>query len=291
LADLETQLDELSGQVESFETSTGDQLALLESQATKSKRQWLVAEAEYLASVANVRLQLAGDLGTSIAALRAADQRLKEHGSPALFSIRQQMATEISALQGTAMPDVVGLSSRILSLENSVSQLEVSDPHTGVAQAPGIGLDGPQPVPEDWEKALKSAWDNLSKLVVVRRNDQPIAAMMTPEQVDSIQKNLALKLETARLALIHQDPELYTSSLEMVEKWLQDYFDESQAKVNAALKEVQDLKGQRVKAELPDISGSLTALRELPMMQPNVELPEPQVDAPAEAPASAAESH
>lgn len=278
---LEQNISGLSEQMQAYSEATDTQLDLLEKQVGKSKRQWLIVEAEYLASVANVRLQLAGDVSTSIAALRAADQRLKDNGSPALYAIRKQIAKEIGILQSTALPDVVGISSRILSLESRVGALKVSDPHTGVAQAPGVGGDGVQPVPEDWEMALKSAWDNFSKMVVVRRNDKPISAMMTPEQVDVIQKNLALKLETARLALVHQDETLYQASLDIVAQWLTDYFDETQHEVSAALAEIKALKKEKIIPVLPDISGSLMALRDLPVLQMSGEpvvAPEPAVE-------------
>ena len=268
--DIEQMAQDLAGlseQMQAYSEATDSQLELLEQQTSKSKRQWLIVEAEYLASVANVRLQLAGDVNTAMAALRAADQRLKENGNPALFAIRKQIAREIGSLQSADLPDVVGLSSRILSLESRVGALEVTDPHTGVAQAPGIGADGTPAAPEDWEQALKSAWDNFSKMVVVRRNDKPISAMMTPEQVDVIQKNLALKLETARLALVHQDEALYRASLDIVAQWLGDYFDQSKQAVSAALTEVKALRDASIVPELPDISGSLNALRELPLLQ------------------------
>ncbi|MGB1701749.1 MAG: uroporphyrinogen-III C-methyltransferase, partial [Cycloclasticus sp.] len=71
----------------------------------------------------------------------------------------------------------------------------------------------PSPIPESIEQTLNDAWENFSKLIVVRRSDKPMAALMTPERIELIRKNLALKLEAARLALINQHQTLFTESI------------------------------------------------------------------------------
>ena len=57
----------------------------IQRQLGKTRGDWLIADAEYLLSVANQRLHLTGDVKTTIEALEAADQRLRESGDAAVF--------------------------------------------------------------------------------------------------------------------------------------------------------------------------------------------------------------
>ena len=263
---INTHVSDLSTQMAQFQQSSDEKITLLQKQVGKNRRQWLIAEAEYLVSVANTRLQLAGDLDTAIIALQAADQRLKENGDPLTFAVREQLAKEINTLKSTTLPDTVGLSSQILALESAVSTMGVSEPHAGTAQAPEIGKGDASPVPENIKETLNDAWENFSKLIVVRRSDRPMAALMTPERVELIRKNLALKLESARLALINQHQTLYTSSIAISKTWLTYYFDINNPAVKTAIEQLNQLEKTVIKAEFPSIALSLKMLRDLPLL-------------------------
>ena len=257
---------DLSKQLSELQQSSSEKISLLQKQVGKNRRQWLIAEAEYLTSIANTRLQLVGDVDAAIIALQAADQRLKENGDPMTFAVRKQLAKEINILKGTELPDTVGISSQILALEDAVSNMGVSKPHAGTAQATQIGKAAPSPLPENIQETLNEAWENFSKLIVVRRHDKPMAALMTPERVELIRKNLALKLESARLALINQNQALYTASIAISIKWLGDYFDANKPSVKTAIEQLNELKNTAIKVELPSIALSLKMLRDLPIL-------------------------
>jgi len=256
----------LSAQLQDLQQSSTEKFDLLKKQVGKNRRQWLIAEAEYLSSLANTRLQLAGDVNTAIIALQSADQRLKENGDPVTFAVREQLAKEINLLKSTDIPDTVGISSQLIALESAVAKMGVSEPYAGTAQAPEIGKGEPSPIPENIQQTLNDAWSNFSKLVVVRRSDKPIAALMTPEQVELIRKNLALKLEAARLALINKDETLYVASIDISINWLSDYFDANKSTVKAAIEQLSTLKNTPIKAQLPSIALSLKMLRDLPLL-------------------------
>jgi len=260
------QLSALTTQLKALQRESNEQINLLQKQVGKNKRQWLIAEAEYLTRLANTRLRLVGDVDTAIIALQAADQRLKENGDPSTFTVREQLAKEIHALNSVTLPDIVGISSQLLALESALSHLPISDPHAGRAQAAEIGKGEQSPMPENIQQTLNDAWQNFSKLIVVRRHDKPLAAMMTPEQVELIRKNLALKLEAARLALIRGDEALYTASIDISIQWLSAYFDNDQPSVKSALDQLNRLKNTAITVSLPTIDTSLKLLRDIPLM-------------------------
>ena len=83
----------------------------------------------------------------------------------------RQIAREVAALKRVELPDVVGISSRLLILEESVSQMEITEPHAGKAQAPEIGGGDTSPIPEKYSAnvtgCMRQTLANLWLFVVV----------------------------------------------------------------------------------------------------------------------------
>ena len=88
----------------------------------------MIADAEYLLMVANERLHLVADVKTSLLALEAADQRLRESGDPGVFKVRDALAKEINILKKSEAPDIVGLSSRLRAVEDLVYDMPLRLP-------------------------------------------------------------------------------------------------------------------------------------------------------------------
>jgi len=261
---LRENLTTLTEQFNRTQLVSNDKVARIEKQMSKHKRQWLIAEAQYLVNLANIRLQLVGDVDTAIVALQAADTRLKQNGDPLTFKIRDQLAKEISNLKNTLRPDLVGISAQLIALESLVGHMHVNTPHAGTAQATHIGTSSS--VPKNIQETIDNAWENFSKLIVIRRHDKPLAATMTPQQVELIKKNLALKLEAARLALINQDQALYLACIDITSQWINDYFDPTDRTVTLVTSELAQLKSLSIKVTYPSIALSLKMLNELPIL-------------------------
>jgi len=106
-------------------------ILVLQRQLGKTRGDWLLADAEYLLSVANQRLHLVGDVATTREALEAADQRLRESGDASVFKVREQIAKEIALLNNVVVPDIVGIYAGIQHLQSAVEELSVFLPHAG----------------------------------------------------------------------------------------------------------------------------------------------------------------
>ena len=64
------------------------------------------------------------------------------------------------------------------------------------------------------------------------------------------------------MAMLRGDQPLYDASLQLAGQWLSDFFDSESTAVKALLTQIDELKAVNVKPDMPDISGSLVALRE-----------------------------
>ncbi|WP_297528800.1 uroporphyrinogen-III C-methyltransferase [Thiohalobacter sp.] len=252
-------------------------ITLLRAQLGRGRDDWVLAEAGYLLNVAHQRAALARDPATAILALQTADQRLQALADPGLKPVRDQIARDITALQAVQLPDIDGLTSRLEGLEAAVDGLKLAGAHYQPPAPQGPGEGG---LPSDWKQVPGAVWDELRKLVVVRRNDQPVGPMLAPEQQYFLHENLRLQLAAARLALLRGEPAAWQGALQTARDWLQRHFDVEAPAVKATLDAVDDLMQVEVRPAIPDVSGSLRRLREVMRLR----------ELAAEAPAGGAET-
>jgi uroporphyrin-3 C-methyltransferase len=112
---------------------------------------------------------------------------------------------------------------------------------------------------------MDRAWSKFkgatSDMIKHRTTDETVMPLISPEAEYFLRTNLALQMQTARLALLRGERQIYESSLNDSAEWLSTYFDATSSQVGAALDTIGELKGAMVAAENPDISGSLRLLR------------------------------
>ncbi|MGZ8143704.1 MAG: uroporphyrinogen-III C-methyltransferase [Methylosarcina sp.] len=273
----------------------------LQRQLGKTRGDWLIADAEYLLSVANERLHLIGDVNTSREALEAADQRLRESGDAAVFKVREEVAKEIATLKNIPVPDIVGLFGSIQALQDQVDQLALILPYSGKALAPSSEKRQEKPNPENkTDKSsdlVDSALDELEEIVTIRRTDQPIEEVLTPQQVQFIREQLRVKLEMMKIALVQQNEAIFHSSVQEAKKWTEKNFTQT-ADNQKFINELNRLSKVKIRSHFPDISTSLKMLRDITKLRietdkavtPSPEAPAvPASPEPAPAPAPASE--
>jgi uncharacterized protein HemX len=233
----------------------------LQRQLGKTRGDWLVADAEYLLSVANRRLHLMGDVATTIEALKAADQRLRESGDTAGFKIRAQIAKEIAAVKKVKTADVVGLYSTLEMLEEDVDKLKLFLPYSGKGQSQTSSSTVGE-ADKDINNSLDDALVEIEGIITIRRLDKPVDSIITPEQMIFIKEQLSTKLAIVKLALVQHDDALYQAAIKDVLQWLSSNFSKDVTYKNFIL-ELDMLKAVRIRSNFPDISQSLKMLRDI----------------------------
>ncbi len=257
---LQQQQEALQNQQQTLQTSVGN----LQTTATNNSHPsgWNVSEALYLVNIANHRLNLEGDIDTAIAALKAADLRLKQTGDPGLLGARRILANEINALSSVELPDLNGIALSLASLEKNTESLIIPDIEPSDTFKSGINVDNQSS--NDWKATANSIWNEVKSLVSVRRNDNSSSPpSLAPDQRFYLRQNLRFKLEAARIALLRKDTIAFRQNLNVARDWIQNYF----VSDNAAAKNILDALDQMQSIELkpahPDISASHKMLRAL----------------------------
>lgn len=219
---------------------------------------WLIAEAEYYMQIANAQLQLANNPQLAALALGMADERVVQMGNPALIDVRRAISDELAALDVMEKPDIAGATLTLASLARVVESLPF-------ASASKITGQEQQSVDEE-ASGVSRAWSSMknamSGLVKVTPPDQAKLALMTPDAEFFLRSNLALQLQSARLALLRGEQEVFEQALDDTSALLAQYFDGESAQVAGAQETLVEIRSNVFTSAAPDISGSLQLLRQ-----------------------------
>jgi uroporphyrin-3 C-methyltransferase len=248
--------------LENTRKELNESIARVQRQLGKTRGDWLIADAEYLLSVANERLHLIGDVNTTREALEAADQRLRESGDAGTFKVREEIAKEIAAIKSVVVPDIVGIYSSIQSLQDRVDKLVLFLPYVGKElTAPAEEKVQSSEATED-QGLLDSAMNQLEGIVTIRHTEHEVKEVLTPEEAQFIREQLRVKLEMVKISLVQHNEALFQSSLADAKKWTEQHFTKN-AEVDNFIAELDRFNNIKIRSQFPDISSSLKMLRDI----------------------------
>lgn len=236
---------------------------LLEA-GNRTRTDWLLAEAEYLLRVGNQRLMIEKDIKGALSALESADEVLAESDDIGVFPVRQQLAKEILSLRSLQDVDRTGL---YLKLEAAIASInELTDQALIHDQAPGFSITEDTTAPEDDSNMLTRGWNRflatLKEVVVVRRMDEPVKPLLSPDQSAWARLNLQLMLEEAEMAVLRGNQPLYERALDKARRTVSEWYDSTNPAIQGVSDTLSELSGIHVDPELPDVSQSLNLLKE-----------------------------
>lgn len=236
---------------------------LLEA-GNRTRTDWLLAEAEYLLRIANQRLLIEKDIRGALSALESADEVLRESDDIGVYPVRQQLAREILSLRGIQGVDRTGL---YLKLEAAIASIhDLTDQALIHDQAPGFRMTEDPNAPTDGSNLFVRGWnrflDTLKQVVVVRRLDEPVKPLLSPDQSAWARLNLQLMLEEAEMAVLRGNQPLYERALNKAITTVNDWYDATNPAIQGLADTLTELADRNVDPTLPDISQSLGLLKE-----------------------------
>jgi uroporphyrin-3 C-methyltransferase len=111
-------------------------------------------------------------------------------------------------------------------------------------------------------RLLREAWEDIRNLVRVQTIAADEVPLVSPSQQFFLRENLRMRLLSARVALLAHDAASFHADTRSAADWLQRYFDTSNKKVGAAVTALGQLSENEISIDLPDITGSLEAVRD-----------------------------
>ncbi|MBV0933977.1 uroporphyrinogen-III C-methyltransferase [Marinobacterium weihaiense] len=233
--------------------------------AEVSRKDWLLAEVEYLLRLANQRVLMEQTAAGALTLLKSADESLRDADDVTLYDVRKALAEDIAALEAVPTLDTEGVFLKLAALNRQVNELRVT-PITDKRKLPSLLEEiTPEAVEQSWGDGIKASWnkavDKFETLVVIQHHDEPVKPLMSPEQTFFLQQNLHLMLEQAQMALLQRKQQAFDASLAKAHDWIGSHFNPKDATTQAMLRGLSELQRVNVAPELPDISGSLTSLK------------------------------
>ena len=248
--------------LENTRKELNEAIARVQRQLGKTRGDWLIADAEYLLSVANERLHLIGDVNTTREALEAADQRLRESGDAGIFNVREEIAKEIAVIKSVTVPDIVGIYASIQTLQDRVDKLVLLLPYTGKALAAPTEKKAQASQTTEDQGLLDSAMSQLEGIVTIRHTEHEVKEVITPEEAQFIREQLRVKLEMVKISLVQHNEALFQSSLADAKKWTEQHFAKN-TDVDNFIAELDKFNTIKIRSQFPDISSSLKMLRDI----------------------------
>ena len=243
--------------------SQNQQIALeaLYQELSRNRDEWAYAEIEHSLLIANQQLQLAGNVKAALIALQNADMRLQRMERPQLTALRKTINRDIERLKALPYVDTVGISVRLDNLIAAVDKLPLAmEMRPQPDQTEDATKDG---AGNAWSRVWREVWNDLKELVRIQRIDKPDVPLLSPSQIFFLRENLKLRLIGARLALLARDDTSYKADLKAAREWLERYYDIRNTNVVHAVSALRNLHASQISIEVPDISGTLDALRSL----------------------------
>ena len=243
-----------------------DSMVKLRSEFGSSVDHWRLQEVEQLMVIANQRLQLSADTEMAGKALKLADNQLRRLADPAFRPVRAILADEIAALGKVSTVDVAGTLNALSALARGVDDL----PLIGAIQDGGIDpgasaslLAGEAGDVSSWWGTGKGLLADLGALVQVETDGKLPGVILSPELRRVVYEKTKLILESSQLAFLREQREVYAARIEEAKDWVSANFDTDSERVRQWLEQLAVLAVIAPQTELPDISASLAALREV----------------------------
>ena len=250
-------------QLQQKQGEQSDALASLYRDIQGDNEDWAIAEVEYLLIIAMHRLLLEGDVITALAAMEAADLRLKGLGDPGLLPVRQQLVADMNQLRAVNHADLAGMAIYLAELVDLAADLPLNSQviTKAVLSADENQIDEGLAAEPIWKKVPRLLWQEIKSLVVIKRSGEARQALLLPGEEYFLTQNLRLELESARLSVLRADSGNLRASVVLIQSWLRQYFDTNDSAVINVMETLDQMQAIELQPALPDISSSVETLR------------------------------
>lgn len=222
--------------------------------------EWLMAEVGYLLQLAEYQMVFSNDRSSVITLLETVDKRLEQVNTSDAVELRRQVKRYLAALKSTPPRDIAGLLSQLEALEKELPSLKLLTPIAQTNARSSSEASHQHAEKTSWKQKISEAFSQLGGLVVIRRHDEKISPLITPEQKQHLMQQMQVQFIKAQWAVLRHDDEVYQQSLENIEKWLKKYFDIEHATGKYFLETIESLKKRKLKPEWPSFDGMIKAI-------------------------------
>ena len=251
----------------SFEVATEQLRTELRSELNEglgtSGEDWLLAEVEYLIRLANQRVLMERDVSGALSLLSSADEIVEQTSGIAAYELRESLAYDIANLKAVSDLDTDGIFLSLSAMASQVPELRRKQPELSSPRQTQVENGEAQNFYQQFISLVSNIFGRVLNSVDYRRDGVAITPLLPPKEEYYLRQNLILKFEMAQLALLRNDQSVYHTSLSEAKLWIVKHFIETDPRTIALVTALDQLMEVEVDRSLPNISGSLRAVRGL----------------------------
>ena len=228
-----------------------------------SGEDWLLAEVEYLIRLANQRVLMERDVSGALSLLSSADEIVEQTTGIAAYELRESLAYDIANLKAVSDLDTDGIFLSLSAMVSQVPELRRKQPELSPPTQIQVENGEAQNYYQQFLSLVNNIFGRVLNSVDYRRDGVAITPLLPPKEEYYLRQNLILKFEMAQLALLRNDQPVYQTSLSEAKLWIVNHFIETDPRTIALVTSLDQLMEVEVDRSLPNISGSLRAVRGL----------------------------
>jgi uroporphyrinogen-III synthase/uncharacterized protein HemX len=184
---------------------------------------------------------LTADIPRTINFLSQAQNELDKITDLQIIPVKQALAQDVATLKNLPWIDPAELYLQLVALQKEITQLPIL--LVPVQDSAPVKFSNLAETESAWKRGLYNAWQTLRQMVVVHHLPTPNAPpFILPDQHPYIYQNLYNLLDQAIWAVMHQDANVYYSSLNQAIQWINQYFLLSSFQTKTALEELAKLR-------------------------------------------------
>jgi len=211
---------------------------------------WLLAEANYLVTMAGRKLWQEKDQKTATALLVTAQIRIAEMHDESLIGLRRALAEDIATL--SALPEEQS-QNIALAIDGLIAQIDnlklntVTLPDAVEDQTPSQATSG-----DSWQDNLKKTWYAfIDGFIKIRKREGNVVPLMSAKQQWYLEENLKNKLVHAQLAVYRKQQQAFNSSIALSRQWVLQFFDREDSATTFMLAELDKLENVTISVNYP----------------------------------------
>lgn len=224
-------------------------------------KDWLLLKARYCLELAQINAHWSDNSETTIGLLQQADAMLADVHDQHLFAIRQAIAKEIAQVQAIQKLDMAGMLSQLDAAQSVIANLPLK-PSVAPVDKNKVGTVG-NDTSSAWRERLKGSVALLEKLVVVRRHDEDILPLPSPEYEAILRESICLNLQEAQWAVLQNNDFVFQFSLAHAIKNIKRLLSPDTAATKTVIQQLLVLQKIHLTQQKPDLEQSLPLLNQL----------------------------
>ncbi|MCG7532288.1 uroporphyrinogen-III C-methyltransferase [Psychrobium sp. MM17-31] len=209
---------------------------------------WLLAEANYLVTMAGRKLWQEKDQKTAAALLVTADKRIAEMHDESLIELRRALAKDIATLSALPQDRSQDIALAIDGLITQIDNLKLNT----VTLPDAVQEEAPAAAEDSWQENLKQTWYGfVDGLITIRKRESNVVPLMSAKQQWYLEENLKNKLVQAQLAVYRKQQQAFISAIEVSRTWVLQFFDREDSATTFMLEELEKLEKVSIEVNYP----------------------------------------